>query len=129
MEREHASELREHEHRRRYESNLHKLNLVKEKIQQEKETIENKLEAERQANPPPYLWQVDEYWLPPPPGPQAQVDLVIALQAEIRFAQTKYKAVREELAAAVVGWDHERKRVAEIQSYWHHNQGNAPPTK
>ena len=53
---------------------------------------------------------------------QAQVDLVIALQAEIRFAQSKYKAVREELAAAVVGGDHERKRVAEIQSYWHHNQ-------
>ena len=40
MEREHAAELREHEHRRRYEQNLHKLNLVKEKIQSEKEGIQ-----------------------------------------------------------------------------------------
>jgi len=96
----HAAEIREHENRRRYEQNLHKLNLVKEKVQAEKEILEQKLETERQA----------------------QVDLVIALQAEIRFAQSKYKAVREELNAAVAGWDHERKRVSEIQSYWHHNQ-------
>jgi len=126
----------------RYEGNLHKLNLVKEKIQSEKESLQAKLEVrEREAHSlsrpthtrsrSPLMSAGTRECCSDPSSArleaerQAQVDLVIALQAEIRFAQSKYKAVREELAAAVVGWDHERKRVAEIQSYWHHNQNGS----